>query len=107
MATKKVDSVQAVELKRRELVKGYEKEEKVPVNISPLYKPYFGNSMPVSVNGISVYIPCDGKTYKVPKTLAAEALGKIIKTDAIIEKKNRMKNVSGNFESRPGELSFF
>lgn len=100
-------SLQKTELRRRELVHIYKSEDKVAVAISPLYKPYFGSSMTVSVNGIAIVIPCDGKTYMVPKTHAAEALGRIYKTDQIIEKKQRMKNVSGNFERNPGDLSFF
>lgn len=100
-------SLQQTELRRRELVHVYKSQDKVAVSVSPLYKPYFGSSLTVSVNGIAIVIPCDGRTYMIPKTHAAEALGRIYKTDQIIEKKRRMKDVSSNFERNPGDLSFF
>ena len=100
-------SLQKTELRRRELVHFYKSQDKVAVSISPLYKPYFGSSMTVSVNGIAIIIPCDGKTYMIPKTHAAEALGRIYKTDQIIEKKKRMRDVPGNFERNPGDITFF
>lgn len=100
-------SLHQTELRRRELVHVYKSQDKVAVSVSPLYKPYFGSALTVSVNGIAIVIPCDGKTYMIPKTHAAEALGRIYKTDQIIEKKRRMKDVSSNFERNPGDLSFF
>lgn len=103
----KTDNVQTAEHRRKQLAKEFSKQEKMPVSISPLYKPHFGNSMTVSINGIAVVIPCDGRTYRVPRAFAVEALGRISKIDKILEKKNRMKNVSSNFERNPGELTFF
>lgn len=100
-------SLQAVEMKRRSLLKTYKEEDKLSVSISPLYKPYFGASMTVSVNGISVIIPCDGKTYKIPKTHAVEALGRIAKIDLMIDRGKKMKDVTSNVESTPGEIKFF
>lgn len=100
-------SLQAVEMRRRSLLKTYKDEDKIPVSISPLYKPYFGASMTVSVNGLSVVIPCDGRTYPLPKTFAIEAKGKIAKIDLMIDRKKKLRDVSSNSESTPGEIKFF
>ena len=100
-------SLQAVEMKRRSLLKTYKEEDKISVSISPLYKPYFGASMTVSVNGISVVVPCDGKNRKIPKTHAIEALGKVAKVNLMIERGKKMRDVSSNIESTPGEIKFF
>ncbi len=109
MAAKKDDvKVKQTEMVyRKRLAKAYAEQEKTPVSISPLYKPHFGTSMTVSINGITIVIPCDGKTYKVPKQFALEAMSRISKIDKIIEKKNRMKDVGSNLERSPGELTFF
>jgi hypothetical protein len=100
-------SLQAVEMKRRALLKTYKTEKTVPVSISPLYKPYFGASMAIGVNGISTYVPCDGKTYHLPKTFATEAKRKIMMIDLMIDRKKRLNDVSSNAESTPGEIKFF
>lgn len=103
----KEENVQMAEHRRKQLAKEFSEQEKVPVSISPLYKPHFGSSMTVSINGIAIVIPCNGKTYRVPEAFALEAMARISKIDKIVEKKNRMKDVSSNFERNPGELTFF
>lgn len=100
-------SLQAVEMKRRSLLKTYKSEEKLPVTISPLYKPYFGASMTVSVNGISVIVPCDGKVYQIPKTHAVEAMGRIEKINLMLDRGKKLKDISSNVENTPGEIKFF
>ena len=100
-------SLQAVEMRRRSLLKTYKEEDKLSVTISPLYKPYFGASMTVSINGISIIIPCDGKTYPINKTHAIEALGRIAKANLMIDRGKVLKDVSSNVESSPGEIKFF
>lgn len=118
MATKKIEtpgtvtkaaeqSLQAVEMKRRALLKTYKNEETEPVSISPLYKPYFGASMAIGVNGISTYIPCDGKTYHLPKTFATEAKRKVMMVNLMIDRKEKLNDVTSNAESTPGEIKFF
>lgn len=101
------DTIQKAELRRRALLKVYKDEKKYPVNVSPLYKPYFGNAMTVSVNGITVVVPCDGKTYNLSETFANEVLERVAKVNAILEKANKLQNVGANFETTPGELEFF
>lgn len=109
MASKKsVDkSLAAAEMKRKTLAQRYKNEEKVSVAVSPLYKPYFGKVMTVTINGISCAIPVDGKAYSLPKTFAKEVEARMYKQDRLIEKKKGMSNVQNNFESSPGELTLF
>jgi hypothetical protein len=99
--------VQSVELQRRALLRHYKDEETIPVNISPMYAKYFGKVMTVSIQGITVAIPCDGKTRRYNKTHAIEALSRVRKIDASITRKERMKNIANNIESTPGELKFY
>ena len=102
-----VDNVQSVEVKRRELATRYRNEKKVPVSISPMYRAYVGNAMAISINGIAVYVPCNGHLYYLPESFALEALSRIRKIDDMLTKKERMTNISGNYETSPGELKFF
>ena len=92
---------------RKQLAKSMKEQELVPVSVSPLYKPYFGRTMAVTINGASVYIPCDGRTYKVPKIFADEILIRISNQDELFTKKRRLSDVSNNIESSPGELRIF
>ena len=83
----------------------YRNEEKVTVAVSPLYRPYFGNVMKVSINGISIYMPIDNTPHKIPKTFADEIYSRINAVDAIMKKQDRMANISANIETTPGELT--
>jgi len=93
-----------LELKRKQLVNVYKNETKVPVTVSPFYAPYLGRVVRVSVNGIIVDIPADGKTYQVNKTHADHIVSKIKRIDAMIARQKRAGDVSNNFEYSPGEL---
>lgn len=95
------------EQERKQLAKSFRQQDKVPVQISPLYQPYFGKVHTVTINGISVAVPCNGKTYMVPKVFAEEIKIRIFKQDQLIQKKNRLGDVSKNFENSPGELNLF
>ena len=101
------ESVQSIELRRRSLLREYKKEKKIPVNISPMYRKHFGNVMTVSIQGITVAIPCDGKTYKINKTHAIEAISRVRKIDNSITRKERMRDITNNFERTPGEIKFY
>lgn len=87
------------------LANRYRNEEKVTVSISPLYRPYFGNVMQVSINGISIYMPIDNTPHKIPKTFADEIYSRVNAVDAIMKKQDRMANISANVETTPGELT--
>ena len=104
---KEADGVAQAEMRRRTLVSKYNEEEKIPVSISPLYKPYFGKVMTVTINGISCAVPVDGKTYRLPRSFAQEVEARKFRQDELLEKKKGMGDVQNNFESSPGELSLF
>lgn len=109
-ATAMADSNKAVaegERARRELAKVFKGQKKVPVSIPPLYKPYFGRVMTVFLNGVSIAIPCDGKTYEVPASFAEEIQIRIDNQNELIQKKSKLSDVSNNFETSPGALNLF
>lgn len=95
------------ENRRKKLIGVYKEETKVPMYLSPMYRPYFGNVMTVMINGISIYFKVDGSTQMVPKTFADEITSRRMAVDAILTKQNRMSNVANNVESAPGELKLF
>jgi len=99
-------NLRSADAKRNRAAREYMNEDKVTVSISPLYKPYFGRVANISVNGISVYIPVDGRSYRINKTHAAATYEAISKIDAANERKSRMAEVTGNVESSPGQLKF-
>lgn len=91
---------------RKKLLKHFSGEAKVQVIVSPFYKPYLGSTVMVSIQGITVWVPADGRTYKIPKSFAAELLGAIAAVDSRVQKIQRMSNVAQNFETSVGELRF-
>jgi hypothetical protein len=86
----------AVDYSKRQLVDGrslmeaqetlqmYKDEPKVPVSIPKSFVAAFGPSLPVSVNGIRVSIPCDGKIYQINATHAEAARERIAKVDRLL-----------------------
>lgn len=86
------------DLRARESTKKaiYEKlkaEEDVTVKGSPMYRPYFGNNMPIVIQGFPVYIPLDGRPYKVKKSYADIFEERLARIDALIQQKGVMDNV--------------
>lgn len=100
-------AVTEAEQERKALARYFKSQKKVSVSISPLYRPYFGNVMTVTLNGTSIAIPCDGKSYEVPASFAEEIMVRISNQDELIQKKRRMGDVTNNFEASPGELQLF
>lgn len=100
-------AVRTAEQERKALARQFKAQKTVPVQISPLYQPYFGKIMTVTINGTSVAVPCDGKTYNIPATFAEEVRVRIYKQDQLLMKKRRMSRVTDNFEASPGELQLF
>lgn len=91
---------------RQERAADYRSRPKMSVQVSPMYRPYFGNSMAVIINGISVYVPCDGKRYEVPNIYAAEIQRRI----EAIDKQLLREKASANravFEHSPGDIDIF
>lgn len=95
------------ELRKKELHKIYKEEEKTPMYLSPMYRPYFGNVMRVMINGISIFFKVDGSSQMIPKTFADEVVRRRLAVDAIMTKQNRMARIPENNESSPGELNLF
>lgn len=98
--------VQATQYKE-ELRKQYAAEDKVPMYLSPMYRPYFGKIMRVAVNGVCIYMPVDGSTQQVPRTFADEIERRRKSIDSMLTKQNRMSDITANHENAPGELSLF
>ena len=84
--------VNAAQRRKHELAQQYKAMEQVKVTISPFYAPYFGNVMPIVINGISVHVPCDGKVHSIPKVYADEVQRRVKKVDAQITRQNIMSN---------------
>ena len=101
------EASKGTEQKIKKLSKTYKEMEKETVVVSPMYRNYFGNSLHVAINTKTIYIPCDGTSYLVPKIFADRAREMITKVDEFILKKGRLGNISANVESTPGELQFF
>ena len=95
--------VDDLQTKRRKLADRYKAEKQVEVSISPMYRPYFGNTMPVLVNGIGIYVPINGQQYKVPETFAAIIKERISNIDEQMRVRTQMANVQANIEAYAGE----
>ena len=95
--------VTALRNKNKRLVDYYKNEEKVPVQGSPMYRPYFGNNMPIILNGIAVYVPLDGQQYEVPESFAAIFFDRITRIDEQINMRKQMAAISDNVEAYAGE----
>jgi hypothetical protein len=95
------------ETRRKALIKRYKEEEKVSMYLSPMYRPYFGNVMSVSINGVTIFFKVDGSMQRVPKTFADEITSRRMRVDAILTKQGKMASISDNFETAPGELRIF
>jgi len=85
----------------------YKKEPLVEVAISPLYANEFSRNMPVSLNGVRINIPVDGRPYKIPKSFAMEVQQRIALANEKFKRLNRMADVRNNIERTPGELKLF
>ncbi len=99
--------LQNAEKRRRKLLDYYKAEERVPVYVSPMYRPYFGNVMQVMINGISISFKVDGTTQRVPKSFADEIEARRCAIDEILKKQEKMANDQENVETSPGEIALF
>ena len=92
---------------KRTLRNVYAAEDKVPMYLSPMYRPHLGNNMRVSLNGISIFFPVDGSTHLIPTSFADEIVRRRMAVDNIIAKQGRMSDIASNMENAPGELTVF
>ena len=97
--------VNALEETRKSVAVTYKNEKKVAVQGSPMYRPYFGNNMPIIINGVAIYVPLDGQQYEIPESFAAVFLDRISRADEQIRVRKQMASVSENSESYAGEKS--
>ena len=95
--------VTALRAKNTSLVGYYKNEKKVPVQGSPMYRPYFGNNMPIILNGIAIFVPLDGQQYEIPESFAAIFLDRLSRIDEQINMRKRMAAISDNVEAYAGE----
>lgn len=94
--------------RRKELIKYYKGEKKVITYLSPMYRPYFGNVMTVTINGISIRFPVDGSKQEIPATFADEIERRRRNIDNIEKKQKRMAAVRENEDKGSiGSLSLF
>lgn len=94
--------------RRKELIKYYKGEKKVVTYLSPMYRPYFGNVMTVTINGVSIRFPVDGSKQEIPATFADEIERRRRNIDNIEKKQKRMAAVRENEDKGSiGSLSLF
>ena len=94
--------VNKLQHRKLELAKQYKSEEQVTVQGSPFYRPYFGDNMPIIINGIAVYVPLDGMPYKIPKTYADVFNTRLARVDSMIKKQGALSAIFE--ETYAGEL---
>lgn len=93
LTSKLSTEVNAAQNAKAAMAKQFREQEKVRVQISPFYRPYFGNNMPIILNGIAVYIPCDGKMYEIPRAFADIVGERIGRVDRLIQKQGVMGGI--------------
>lgn len=76
----------------------------VALSMSPMYAPYFGEVMTVGLNGLNIYFPVDGRTYKVREPYAMIIKKRQRAVDDLIKRQERMANVTANKEQSAGEM---
>lgn len=62
----------------------YKNEPKEMVSVPKAFQAQFGPSLVITVNGVRVAIPCDGKAYPINQTHAIHARERIAKVDRLI-----------------------
>lgn len=77
-----------LQIKQTRFLEAVRKEPKVSISVSPQYAAEFSNNMRVTINGISIFIPIDGRDYLVPQSFADEIKRRIHKVN---QKLNRFK----------------
>lgn len=78
----KIDGISMMESQATLLL--YKSEAKEPISVPKTFQSQFGPTLPISVNGVRVSIPCDGRTYYINKTHAEAARERIAKVDRLL-----------------------
>jgi len=95
--------VQELEANKKTVAAAYQQEAKAVVQGSPMYRPFFGNMMPIIINGVAVYVPLDGQQYSIPETFASVFHERIAMVDEQERIRRGMANVQQNSETYAGE----
>lgn len=99
--------LQNAQKRKKQLHATYMKEETVPIYLSPQYRNEFGNVMPITINGISIFFKVDGSTQRVPRTFADEITRRRLCVDNKLNRQHRMSQVTDNYETSAGEIKLF
>ena len=81
-----------LQVRQTKFLEAVRNEPKVTVSVSPQYAAEFSRNMRVTINGISIFIPVDGRDYQVPQSFADEIKRRMHKVN---QKLNRFKR-NGN-----------
>lgn len=101
------NELQNAQRRKKELHAIYMKEDKVPMYLSPQYRGHFGNVMPVTINGISIFFKVDGSTQYIPQTFADEITRRRLCIDNMLTRQNKMSSISENYETSAGDIKLF
>ena len=67
----------------QQLLAGFKNEPKKPISIPKAMANSVGAYLPISVNGVQIRIPCDGKTYYINETHWEHARERLAKLDIL------------------------
>ena len=67
----------------QQLLAGFKNEQRKPISIPKAMANSVGSYLPITVNGVQVRIPCDGKTYYINETHWEHARERLAKLDAL------------------------
>ena len=95
------ESLIALEKKHRDNAEFYRTQNKATVTISPMYAPYFGKTMVVTVNLVTVVVPCNGDPTTIPVMHATEVHRRMKAIDDRIVREQNMRSKSVE-EQNPG-----
>lgn len=98
------DKVRSLEKDRIKLHEVFKGQNKVDVVGAPMYQAYFGRQMCICINTIPIYVPLDGRHYKIPEAYAEVFNSRIASINEDMEVAKRRSSVKDNVESYPGEL---
>ena len=70
-------------LESQQSLAGFKTEEKMPISIPKTMANAVGSSLAITVNGVRISIPCDGKTYYINRTHWEHARERLAKLDIL------------------------
>lgn len=82
-------------MEAQQVLQTFRNEDKKPISIPKSYVHVFGPNLAITVNGVRVSIPCDGKTYFINETHAEHARERMAKVDAYTASDNSQEVVIG------------